>query len=78
MSEGLFQMMSLKRNVSSCKAQGLTKMTRRLTGPSVHVRRGGLRGDAVVTSGSNDDQVKDASTLLEDNLLEVPVQEENI
>lgn len=52
--ECLFQRIGLKKNVSSCKAQRPTKRTRRLIGPSARARKEGRRGDAAVTSGSNE------------------------
>ncbi|TQE12728.1 hypothetical protein C1H46_001601 [Malus baccata] len=42
-------------------------------GARVHARRGARKGNAALTSGLNNELMKDASALLEDNLLEVSV-----
>ncbi|KAM0990634.1 hypothetical protein ACFX2C_009121 [Malus domestica] len=70
--------MGLKRNASSNRAQRLTKRTKWLTRASVRVRRGERRGNAFEANGLNNELVRGASDLLEENLLEVLVQEENI
>ncbi|KAM1441276.1 hypothetical protein ACFXTO_009406 [Malus domestica] len=70
--------MGLKRNASSNRAQRPTKRTKRLIRASVRVRRGERRGNAFEANGSNNELVKGANDLLEENLLEVPVHEENI
>lgn len=79
--DDLFHRMGLKRSVneeSISRAQRLIKRIRRQMAPRGTGRRGGYRTQKAVTRGVTIDKDKDSGASVEDNLLEVPVQEENI